>query len=87
MENKMKGKQGKDISMKIKLSFLEAIHGCTKEVRYSVGNSSEKTRRGKYKPPSESKIKVVDVKIPPGIDTVRNTVLNLSFVFFEIFVY
>lgn len=69
MAERDSGRQGKDVNIKLKLTFLEAVHGCTKEVRYEVGSSSQKNRRGKHK--MEFKTKTVDVKIPAGVDTVR----------------
>ena len=71
MENKQRGKMGKDVTMKIKLTFLEAVLGCTKEVKYNIGSNNEKSRRGKNKANNDQKQKIVDVKIPPGVDTVK----------------
>lgn len=69
MAERDNGKKGKDVNIKLKLSFLEAVHGCTKEVQYEIGSTSQRNKRGKIK--TESKIKTVDVKIPAGVDTVR----------------
>ena len=70
MENKKRGKMGKDVTMEIKLTFLEAALGCIKEVKYNIGSNNEKSRRGKSKAGNDMKLKVVDLKIPPGVDTV-----------------
>ena len=59
--------QGKDVNVKLRLTFLEAVNGCTKEVKYDVGTTT-KTKRGR--PKVESKSRTVDVKIPAGVDSV-----------------
>ena len=79
MENKKRGKMGKDVTMEIKLTFLEAALGCIKEVKYNIGSNNEKSRRGKSKVGNDMKMKVVDLKIPPGVDTVTSTYLYLIF--------
>ena len=81
MENKKRGKMGKDVTMEIKLTFLEAALGCIKEVKYNIGSNNEKSRRGKSKVGNDMKMKVVDLKIPPGVDTVTSFYLHLYLIF------
>lgn len=60
---------GKDVTIKMRLTFLEAVHGCKKELKYDIGASQQRNKRGKPKP--ESKTRTVDVEIPAGVDSVR----------------
>ena len=52
---------GQDVRMKTKLSFLEAVNGCNKDMKYEYMDN----RNGK----STRKSKTVNVDIPPGVDT------------------
>ena len=91
MENKKRGKMGKDVTMEIKLTFLEAALGCIKEVKYNIGSNNEKSRRGKSKAGNDMKLKVVDLKIPPGVDTVSlfyftyYSTISFYFILFHLF--
>ena len=92
MENKKRGKMGKDVTMEIKLTFLEAALGCIKEVKYNIGSNNEKSRRGNSKAGNDMKLKVVDLKIPPGVDTVSlfyfiyySTISFYSILFYSLF--
>jgi hypothetical protein len=67
MADRENGHQGKDVNVKLRLTFLEAVNGCTKEVKYDVGTTT-KTKRGR--PKVDSKTRTVDVKIPAGVDSV-----------------
>lgn len=60
---------GKDVTIKMRLTFLEAVHGCKKELKYDIGASQQRNKRGK--PKAESKTRTVDVEIPAGVDSVR----------------
>lgn len=80
MAERDNGRQGKDVSIKLKLTFLEAVLGCSKEVQFEIGSTQQKSRRGKQHK-TESKTKTVDVKIPAGVDTVRpahNLIFQIS---------
>lgn len=68
MNGRDNGKYGKDVSVKLRLTFLEAVHGCTKELKYDIGSSQQRNKRGK--PKVESKTRTVDVHIPAGVDSV-----------------
>lgn len=55
---------GQDVRMKLTLSFLEAVNGCNKEIKYDYmaadpKKSSQNIRRSKS----------VNIDIPPGVDT------------------
>lgn len=54
---------GKDVKMKLKLSFLEAVNGCNKDIKYDYmgpdGKSGSVTRQTKS----------LNLDIPPGVDT------------------
>ena len=69
MNGRDNGKYGKDVSVKLRLTFLEAVHGCKKELKYEIGASQQRNKRGK--PKADSKTRTVDVDIPAGVDSVR----------------
>ena len=81
MDRKQRGRVGKDVDVKLKLTFLEAINGCTKEVRYNTGGGNNgKFTRGKKN--NEAKFKTVDVKVPAGVDSVSERVYLFIFIYF-----
>ena len=54
--------RGSDMQMSLRLSFLEAVNGCTKEVKYDYFARSEKNEKIR-------KSKTCQVEIPPGVDS------------------
>ena len=56
--------QGKDVQMALKLSFLEAVNGCTKDIKYDYMGPDPKN-------PSKTSrnTKSVNVDIPPGVQS------------------
>lgn len=61
---------GRDIQTAVRLTFFEAVHGCTKDVNFEYmvkDPSSDSNRRA---PPRKiRKTKSVKLDIPPGVDT------------------
>ena len=55
---------GQDVRMKLNLSFLEAVNGCNKEIKYDYMAADPKR-------PSQNirRSKSVNIDIPPGVDT------------------
>ena len=63
---------GKDVQAALRLSFLEAVHGCTKEVtfEYFVRDPASASAGNRRSPPRKvRRTRTVSVDVPPGVDT------------------
>ena len=54
---------GKDVKMKLKLSFLEAVNGCNKDIKYDYMGPDSKSGS------VSRQTKSLNLDIPPGVDT------------------
>jgi DnaJ-class molecular chaperone len=67
--NRQRAAMGQDVQVKLRLSFLEAVNGCNKDIAFEYfirGKGNQKVRRNKK----------VNVDIPGGVDTGMNLQLQ-----------
>lgn len=61
---KQEESMGKDVRMKLRLSFLEAVNGCNKDIKYDYMEQDPANSKD-----SKRQTKSVNIDIPPGVET------------------
>jgi DnaJ-class molecular chaperone len=66
---------GRDIKVKLRLSFLDAVNGCNKDVKYetTVNQFNQKKGPNKKKSANVRMAKSVNIDIPAGVEEVSDS--------------
>jgi DnaJ-class molecular chaperone len=66
---------GRDIKVKLRLSFIDAVNGCNKDVKYetTVNQFNQKKGPNKKKSANVKMAKSVNIDIPAGVEEVSDS--------------